>query len=350
MAGIVGLRFKQACRVYYFDPGALELHARDWVVVESPKGPSLAQVVISPGQVLTSGISEPLKPVLRKATQEDIELASDLQQKEKEVVRTSSQVVAEMNLPMKVIAAECNMAANQVTVFFRAEERVDFRDLVKRLSTALKLRVELRQAGPRDAAKMLGGMGRCGRTLCCSQFLTSLTPVSIKMAKEQDLPLNPTKISGVCGRLLCCLSYEVGDYRIAKAERVAAAKAAAAAAPVLPPVAEAKPRDETEKVEVVQRKGPPSPGPRPTPQQQAKAVEQEEQKKRRRPRRRKKKPLSETALGEKMAASQPMGGQQSAQPPPEVRQQGFQPRPQPVERPRLPEPERPAPSGPERGA
>jgi len=226
MAGVVGVRFKQACRVYYFDPADLELLSGDWVVVESARGQELARVVIAPGQVISSGMRETLKPVLRKAAQEDIELASDVQQKDKEALRKAAEIVTEMNLPMKVISAECNIDANHVTVFFRAEERVDFRDLVKRLSNAMKMRVDLRQAGPRDAAKMVGGMGRCGRTLCCATFLTELTPVSIKMAKEQDLPLNPTKISGVCGRLLCCLSYEVSDYRSLRAEKRAAAAAA----------------------------------------------------------------------------------------------------------------------------
>lgn len=212
--------------MYYFDPAGLELRSGDWVVVENARGQALARVVIAPGQVISSGMTGTLKPVLRKAAQEDIELASDVQQKDKEALRKASEIVTEMNLPMKVISAECNIDANHVTVFFRAEERVDFRDLVKRLSNVLKMRVELRQAGPRDAAKMVGGMGRCGRTLCCATFLTELTPVSIKMAKEQDLPLNPTKISGVCGRLLCCLSYEVSDYRSLKAEKRAAAAAA----------------------------------------------------------------------------------------------------------------------------
>ncbi|MDO8472885.1 MAG: regulatory iron-sulfur-containing complex subunit RicT [Dehalococcoidia bacterium] len=350
MAGIVGVRFKQAGRVYYFDPGALEIHPSDWVVVSSAKGQSLAQVIIAPGQVLANDIKEPLKPILRKAVQEDVELASDLQQKEREVVRKSSEIVAEMTLPMKVIAAECNMEANQVTVFFRAEERVDFRDLVKRLSTALKMRVELRQAGPRDAAKMLGGMGRCGRTLCCATFLTELTPVSIKMAKEQDLPLNPTKISGVCGRLLCCLSYEVGDYRAAKAERVAAAKAAAAAAPAPLAAAAVNPAAGAQEGKEEPAKAAPRPGGA-RPVVQAKPSEQDDaQKKRRRPRRRKKKPLSQTALGQTMAESQPLGSQ-SVGPVPEVRPSGFQPGPHPaVESPRSVESERPAQPGPEPGA
>ncbi|MBI2859119.1 MAG: stage 0 sporulation family protein [Chloroflexi bacterium] len=222
MGGVVGVRFKQACRVYHFDPAQLDLHVGDWVVVDSARGQALAQVVVPPGEVPEGETSEPLKPVVRKAGQEDIELASDLQQRQAEIVRKAEEVVAEMGLPMKVIAAECNLEANHVTIFFRAEERVDFRDLVKRLGNQFKMRVELRQAGPRDAAKMLGGMGRCGRTLCCATFLSELTPVSIKMAKDQNLPLNPTKISGVCGRLLCCLSYEVDSYRAAKAEARAA--------------------------------------------------------------------------------------------------------------------------------
>jgi len=218
MPKVVGVRFRQASRVYYFDPGQLTLHVGDWVVVESARGVSMAQVVISPDQVESIDIQEPLKPVLRLATQEDVEKASDVRQKEKEALLRCGAILGEMRLPMKVFAAECDLDANQVTLFFRAEERVDFRDLVKRLGSDLKMRVELRQTGPRDAAKLVGGMGRCGRTLCCATFLTELAPVSIKMAKEQNLPLNPTKISGVCGRLLCCLSYEVSSYRALKKE------------------------------------------------------------------------------------------------------------------------------------
>ncbi|MEW6033527.1 MAG: stage 0 sporulation family protein [Chloroflexota bacterium] len=213
MTSVVGVRFKQAGRVYYFDPAGLEFHVGEWVVVDSPRGPALAQVVIAPDQVISSGITEPLKPVTRKATQEDIEQASDIRLREREALAKCGELAREMNLPMKVIAADCDLEANHVTIFFRSEERVDFRELVKRLGGVLKMRVELRQTGPRDGAKLIGGMGRCGRPLCCATFLTELAPVSIKMAKEQSLPLNPTKISGVCGRLLCCLNYEVDFYR-----------------------------------------------------------------------------------------------------------------------------------------
>lgn len=274
--------------MYYFDPGTIELHVGDWVVVESVRGRALAQVVIAPGQVLASQITEPLKPVVRKATQDDVELASDLQQKEREALRKAEAMVSEMNLPMKVVYAECNLEANHVTIFFRAEERVDFRDLVKRLSTALKMRVELRQAGPRDAAKLLGGMGRCGRTLCCATFLTELMPVSIRMAKEQDLPLNPTKISGVCGRLLCCLSYEVDSYRAAKAEKKAAAAAQAAAAPP----AQAEPAEAEEEGKGEAEEEATAAGTK-AGKIEVKPEEQGETKKRRRQRRRKKRPLAQ---------------------------------------------------------
>ncbi len=300
MAGVVGVRFKQACRVYYFDPAEIDIHVGDWVVVESARGQALAQVVIAPGQVVLSEITAPLKPVVRKAAQEDIELASDLRQREVDVVRKSEEVVAEMGLPMKVIAAECNLEANHVTVFFRAEERVDFRDLVKRLTNTLKMRVELRQAGPRDAAKLLGGMGRCGRTLCCSTFLSELTPVSIKMAKDQNLPLNPAKISGVCGRLLCCLSYEVDSYRAEKAERKAACAACEGGVGAIKTEGSDQPETEQhavkETAEAVTRKAAEG---APKPSDQADA-----QRKRRRPRRRKKK----TTLAESGFQRPPEGG------------------------------------------
>ena len=205
---VVGVRFKRVGRVYYYDPAAFELKVNDWVVVITPRGQKLGQVVISPEQVLTSELTESLKPVLRKATTEDIQRAKDLEGKEIETVLEAGKIVTKLNLPMKLIAAEYNLEGNNMTIYFKSADRVDFRELVKELNSHFRMRVELRQVGPRDEAKMVGGFGRCGRTLCCATFLDEFAPVSIKMAKQQNLPLNPTKIAGACGRLLCCLAYE----------------------------------------------------------------------------------------------------------------------------------------------
>jgi cell fate regulator YaaT (PSP1 superfamily) len=213
MADVVGIRFKPAGKVYYFDPAGLELKVNDCVVVKTTRGLELGQVVIAPKQVIASELKEELKPVIRKAEEEDITRARGLAAKEKEALAVCAKLVAQENLPMKLISAEYSLDGSRVTVFFSAEERVDFRKLVRETNNALKTRVELRQIGPRDEAKMIGGYGRCGRQLCCASFISEFDPVSIRMAKEQDLPLDPMKISGVCGRLLCCLVYEHCQYR-----------------------------------------------------------------------------------------------------------------------------------------
>ena len=214
MADVVGVRFKRTGKVYYFDPSDCELKVGDCVVVETIRGPELGQVVIAPSQVLASEVTKPLKPVVRKADIEDIEQADKIKQKEDEALAECTELVAKLKLPMKVISAEYNLDGSRLTIFFSAEGRVDFRELVRELSHRLKVRVEMRQVGPRDEAKLLGGFGRCGRPLCCASFLSEFSPVSIRMAKEQELPLNPMKISGICGRLLCCLGYEFEQYRI----------------------------------------------------------------------------------------------------------------------------------------
>jgi cell fate regulator YaaT (PSP1 superfamily) len=165
-------------------------------------------VVISPQQVLASELTEPLKPVVRKAEAADIEHAREFEQKERESMEICAELIDKLNLPMKLISAEYNFDGSRLTYSFSAEERVDFRQLVRELTGRFKIRVELRQIGPRDETKLIGGFGRCGRLLCCANFLGELAPVSIRMAKEQGLPLNPMKISGACGRLLCCLNYE----------------------------------------------------------------------------------------------------------------------------------------------
>ncbi len=211
MAEIVGIRFKQAGKVYYFDPGDLELEVNDYVVVETARGLELGHVVIAPGQVIDSDIENPLKPVIRKATTEDIEKANQYEEKEKEALDECAKLVEKLKLNMKLLSAEYNLDGSRLTLYFSAAERVDFRELVRELAKRLKVRVEMRQTGPRDEAKMTGGCGRCGRPLCCMTFLSNFTPVSMRMAKDQGLPLNPMKISGVCGRLMCCLVYE-NDY------------------------------------------------------------------------------------------------------------------------------------------
>jgi len=213
MADIVGVRFKRAGRIYYFDSAGIELGAGDPVVVQTARGLELGQVVISPRQVVADELGEPLKLVVRKAEPEDIEHAEELAAKEEEALAECARLIANLDLPMKLTSAEYNLEGSRLTFFFTAEERVDFRELVRELSSRFKMRVELRQIGPRDEAKLIGGFGRCGRPLCCMSFLSEFAPVSIKMAKEQNLPLNPMKISGACGRLLCCLVYENEQYR-----------------------------------------------------------------------------------------------------------------------------------------
>ncbi len=216
MANIVGIRFKRAGKVYYFDAADIELEAGDYAVVKTSRGIELGNVVIAPGQVLVSEVEETLSPVVRKAEPEDIEQAKMLDAKADEALIECGKMIGELQLPMKLLSAEYNLDSSRLTFLFSAEERVDFRDLVRRLTGKFKVRVELRQVGTRDEAKLLGSFGRCGRPLCCASFLTEFTPVSIKMAKEQELPLNPMKISGACGRLMCCLAYEGEQYRMMK--------------------------------------------------------------------------------------------------------------------------------------
>ena len=216
MAEIVGIRFKRAGRLYYFDPAGIEMDVDDCVVVKTARGTELGWVVIAPRQVLANEVNEPLKPVVRKAEEEDIERARDFEAREGEALAECGRLIEKLELPMKLLGVEYNLDGSRLTFFFSATERVDFRQLVRELNRRFKVRVELRQLGPRDEAKLVGGFGRCGLPLCCMSFLTEFSPVSIKMAKEQNLPLNPLKISGVCGRLLCCLGYETDQYRAMK--------------------------------------------------------------------------------------------------------------------------------------
>ena len=216
MANTVGIRFKRAGKVYYFDAGDIALEVGDYAVVKTSRGMELGHVVIAPGQVLASQTEENLSPVVRKAEPEDIARADELDAKSEEALIECGKIISELQLRMKLLSAEYNLDGSRLTFLFSAEERVDFRDLVRRLTGKFKVRVELRQVGSRDEAKLLGSFGRCGRPLCCASFLTEFAPVSIKMAKEQDLPLNPMKISGACGRLMCCLAYEGEQYRLMK--------------------------------------------------------------------------------------------------------------------------------------
>ena len=213
MPEIVGIRFYRAGKIYYFDSAGIPINTTDFVVVETARGLELGQVVIAPGQVLSSSINEPLKPVLRKATQDDFDKSAQRTEHNEKALNKARELIEKLNLQMKPVSAQYNLDSSHLTIFFTAEKRVDFRELVKELSRSLKTHVELRQIGARDEAKHVGGLGRCGLTLCCVTFLNEFSPVSIKMAKEQNITLNPMKTSGLCGRLLCCLGYEYDQYR-----------------------------------------------------------------------------------------------------------------------------------------
>jgi len=213
---VVGIRFQRAGRVYYFAPAGLDPKVGDQIVAETERGLKMGRVVIAPKQVMASQLTEPLKPVLRSATPEDLGKLEGVRAKERESLSKCAELSTRLNLPIKVLTADCSLDCSHVTIFFSAEGRVDFRQLVRELASALRARVELRQVGPRDEAKLMGGVGRCGFTLCCASFLTEFSPLSIKTAKEQGLSLEPAKISGTCGRLLCCLGYEAEYYRSMK--------------------------------------------------------------------------------------------------------------------------------------
>ena len=213
MTEIVGVRFKKAGKIYYFDPAGIDLETNDYVVVETSRGNEVGMVAITPREVLDDEVTKPLKPVVRKAEPDEISNAEQFEEKEKEALATCSELIAELELPMKLLSAEYSLDGKHLTFYFSAAERVDFRQLVRELAGRFKMRVELRQVGARDETKLLGGYGRCGRPLCCASFLSEFAPISIRMAKEQSLPLNPMKISGLCGRLLCCLAYENEQYR-----------------------------------------------------------------------------------------------------------------------------------------
>ena len=212
MIKVIGVRFKKAGKIYYFDPSGLEIKKGDFVVVETARGIEFGECVIGIKEIPESDIVAPLKSVIRVAEEADINKHKENKVKEKDALDICLKKIEEHGLNMKLIDVEYTFDNNKVIFYFTADGRVDFRELVKDLATIFKTRIELRQIGVRDEAKMLGGLGPCGRPLCCSTFLGDFASVSIKMAKEQNLSLNPTKISGICGRLMCCLNYEQSTY------------------------------------------------------------------------------------------------------------------------------------------
>mgnify|MGYP001027928712 FL=1 len=214
MAWVVGVRFKPAGKIYYFECAELELEEYDLVIVETVRGIECGLVVMGKRDVPEKNLVLPLKRVIRKASDEDKANYELNKQKEKDAMEICKQKINAHKLPMRLIDAEYTFDMGKIIFYFTAEGRVDFRELVKDLAAIFKTRIELRQIGVRDEAKMLGGIGTCGRELCCSSFLGDFEPVSIKMAKEQNLSLNPAKISGICGRLMCCLKYESQLYDI----------------------------------------------------------------------------------------------------------------------------------------
>lgn len=212
MQEIVGVRFECAGKAYYFAPNALELNLHDWVVVETTQGLALGQVVIPPRQIKEAELNDKLKPVLRLADSYDLLLRSYYRTHEARVLERCREKVAEHGLEMEVVRARYNFNGDRITFYFTAGHRVDFRKLVRDLARTFRACVELRQVGPRDEVKLLTGWGPCGRPLCCATWLTEFKPISIRMAKAQDLPLSPESISGNCGRLCCCLSFEYEQY------------------------------------------------------------------------------------------------------------------------------------------
>ncbi len=212
MTEVIGIKFKPEGRVYFFDPDGQKLSVGDYVVVETARGTECGTVAEANKQVNDEKIVKPLKKLLRVATAEDVKKMEQNREKEKQVFKVCEDMILAHKLDMKLVDAECSFDGSKILFYFTADGRVDFRELVKDLASHLHTRIELRQIGVRDEAKMLGGIGICGQQFCCTRFLDDFQPVSIKMAKEQGLSLNPTKISGSCGRLMCCLKYEQDAY------------------------------------------------------------------------------------------------------------------------------------------
>lgn len=212
MAIIIGVKFKGAGKVYYFDPDEAILNAGDYVVVETSRGIECGTVTFGNREINDNGLNRPLKKIIRPATAEDIAHLEDNRKKEEKAYGICLKKIIEHNLKMKLVTVEYTFDNNKILFYFTADGRVDFRELVKDLAGIFRTRIELRQIGVRDESKMLGGLGICGREFCCKGFLSDFQPVSIKMAKEQGMSLNPVKISGTCGRLMCCLKYEQEAY------------------------------------------------------------------------------------------------------------------------------------------
>lgn len=212
MIKVIGVRFRNAGKIYYFDPADLEISTGDHVIVETARGIEYGYVVLGSREVEDEKVVQPLKSVIRMATRADDEVERRNHEKEKDAFRICKEKIRKHGLQMKLIDAEYTFDNNKVLFYFTADGRIDFRELVKDLASVFKTRIELRQVGVRDETKIVGGIGICGRPLCCHSYLSEFIPVSIKMAKEQNLSLNPTKISGVCGRLMCCLKNEEETY------------------------------------------------------------------------------------------------------------------------------------------
>lgn len=212
MVKVIGVRFRTAGKIYFFDPVKFNIKRGDHVIVETARGIEYGTVVSDPKMVENEKVVQPLKPVIRVANQRDVEQETANKQKEKEAFKICLEKIRKHGLEMKLIDAEYTFDNNKVLFYFTADGRIDFRELVKDLASVFKTRIELRQIGVRDETKIVGGIGICGRPLCCNSYLSDFIPVSIKMAKEQNLSLNPTKISGVCGRLMCCLKNEEDTY------------------------------------------------------------------------------------------------------------------------------------------
>ncbi len=211
-AEVIGVRFKEVGKIYYFDPSGISFSLGQRVIVETSRGVECGEVAMANRKVSGSQIVKPLKKVIRPANENDIQQLEANKKKEKQAFAVCLKKISEHRLDMKLVDVEYTFDNNKILFYFTADGRVDFRELVKDLASIFRTRIELRQIGVRDEAKMLGGLGVCGRTFCCSSFLGEFQPVSIKMAKEQNLSLNPTKISGICGRLMCCLKYEQDSY------------------------------------------------------------------------------------------------------------------------------------------
>ncbi len=212
MIKVIGVRFRNAGKIYYFDPKDMDIRSGDHVIVETSRGIEYGYVVLGVREVEEDKVVQPLKPVLRLATEEDEAIENANKDKEKEAFQICLEKIRKHGLEMKLIDVEYTFDNNKILFYFTADGRIDFRELVKDLASVFKTRIELRQVGVRDETKIMGGIGICGRPLCCHTYLSEFAPVSIKMAKEQNLSLNPSKISGVCGRLMCCLKNEEETY------------------------------------------------------------------------------------------------------------------------------------------